>query len=134
MSISAIVMHLKISLSNILNTLTWCYMYHFTLDEILHIWLSAPFMKDFFNFVYIKWLQRKRVLQKWRLTLKIWIFKILKRHFVICLFRVPRVSHILNITPSHDSPYPIKNYRCCTGGPLLIMGDNYPCMLTICCA
>ena len=30
--------------------------------------------------------------------------------------------------------YPIKNYRCCTGGPLLIMGNNYPCMFPICCA
>ena len=27
--------------------------------------------------------------------------------------------------------YPIKNYRCCTGGPLLIIGDNYPYMLRV---
>ena len=27
--------------------------------------------------------------------------------------------------------YPIKNYRCCTGGPLSIMGDNYPYMLCV---
>ena len=32
------------------------------------------------------------------------------------------------------SQYPIKNYRCCTGGPLSIMGNNYPCMFPICCA
>ena len=30
--------------------------------------------------------------------------------------------------------HPIKNYRCCTGGPLSIMGNNYPCMFPICCA
>ena len=27
---------------------------------------------------------------------------------------------------------PIKRYRCCTGGPLSIMGDNYPCIFPIC--
>ena len=27
--------------------------------------------------------------------------------------------------------YPIKNYRWCTGGPLSIMGNNYPCMFPI---
>ena len=29
---------------------------------------------------------------------------------------------------------PNKNYRCCKGGPLLIMGDNFPCMFPICSA
>ena len=27
--------------------------------------------------------------------------------------------------------YPITNYRCCTGGPLSIMGDNSPCIFPI---
>ena len=30
--------------------------------------------------------------------------------------------------------YPITNYRCCTGGPLSIMGDNSPCIFPICSA
>ena len=30
--------------------------------------------------------------------------------------------------------YPIKNYRCCTGGPLSIMENNYSCIFPICCA
>ena len=34
----------------------------------------------------------------------------------------------------HQRCYPIKNYRCCTGGPLWIMRDSYPCMFPICCA
>ena len=44
------------------------------------------------------------------------------------------ISKFLNtsVIPPSLKSYPIKNYRCCTGGPLSIMGDNSPCIFPIC--
>ena len=47
------------------------------------------------------------------------------------------VNGVVLLTGRHSfvfRSYPIKNYRCCTGGPLSIMMNNYPCMFPICCA
>ena len=43
-----------------------------------------------------------------------------------------QVSVYQSITHEACIDNPIKNYRCCTGGLLSIMGDNYSCMFPIC--
>ena len=43
-------------------------------------------------------------------------------------------THHSNNTTTNRAHYLIKNYRCCTGGPLSIMGDNSSCMFPVCSA